>query len=73
MSSPAPNAAARNVAFTSSRCGRPKLTFDTPSTVLQPRRSFTMDTARRISRASFWLVDAAMTKQSMATSQRGMP
>lgn len=73
ISRPAPKAAARKVLFTRGRAGRPKLTFDTPSTVRTPRRSFTRATARRISRTSSWLVAAAMTRQSMATSSRGMP
>ena len=52
MSRPAENAAAKKVAFTISRKGRPKLTFDTPSTVCTPKRSFTIVMARKISTTS---------------------
>ena len=47
--------------------------LETPSTVLTPKRSFTMRTAFRVSRtASCWAL-AVRVRQSIYTSSRGMP
>ena len=73
-SSPAANAAARNVAFTSGRNGRPKLMFDTPSTVRTPGSSrFTRAMPSSMARGALWSVEAAMHRQSTTTSWRGIP
>ena len=69
MSSPAPNAAERNVALTSGRNGSPKLMLESPSTVRTPSSShLTPAMASRMARGALWSVEAAMHRQSMTTS-----
>ena len=72
-SSPAPKAAARNVALSSSRAGRPKLTLETPSVQCTPSSWRQRVTARKISVTCAWLVEAVMTRQSMRMRSRLMP
>ena len=72
-SSPAPSAAARKVALMSSRAGRPKLTFETPSEVRTPSRPLHAASASRISGTWFWLVEAVMTRQSTRMRSRPIP
>ena len=72
-SRPAPNAAERNVAFSSSRAGKPKLTLETPSAHFTPKRSLHMLTARRICSTWRWLVEAVMTRQSMRMRSGPIP
>ena len=73
-SRPAAKAPARKVPLTRGLNGRPKLMLETPSTHRTPGSSrLTAEMASRMARGAVWSVEAAMHRQSMTTSWRGMP